>query len=63
MAWDFTNDGIIDLWNVHAPKHIYHDPGTYECALWTMDSLGQWQKTVKTVEVPGAEIHISLADE
>lgn len=63
VAWDFTNDGTIDLWDVHAPEHIYQDPGTYECALWSMDSLGQWQKTVKTVEVPGAEINISLADE
>ncbi|MGB0430376.1 MAG: T9SS type A sorting domain-containing protein [Bacteroidia bacterium] len=63
VAWDFTNDGTIDLWDVHTPEHVYLDPGTYECALWSMDSLGQWQKLVKTVEVPGAKVNISLADE
>lgn len=62
IAWDFENDGIIDLWGQHNPEHIYNKPGTYVCALWTSDSLGQWQKIVDTVKVPGAKVSVSLAD-
>ena len=46
IAWDFENDGIIDLWDKYSPSHTYPKPGNKTCAMWTRDSTGAWQKSV-----------------
>lgn len=46
VAWDFQNDGIIDEWDVHTPRHKYEDGGNKVCALWSLDSTGVWQKSL-----------------
>lgn len=51
VAYDFENDGVIDFTyqflngkNTGVPKYVYPKPGRYTCALWSMDSVGLWQK-------------------
>lgn len=46
IAWDFENDGIIDLWDQHSPSHTYTSTGNKTCAIWTRDSTGEWQKSL-----------------
>lgn len=46
IAWDFENDGVIDLWDKHSPSHTYASPGNKTCAVWTLDSTGAWQKSL-----------------
>lgn len=59
IGWDFENDGIIDLWDQHNPKHIYKTGGTHICAMWTRDSLGSWQKDSLVVTVENVKLSLS----
>lgn len=64
IAWDFENDGIIDLWDQHSPSHSYPSPGNKTCAMWTLDSTGTWQKSIVTFYLhevkPSARLHNGL---
>lgn len=61
IAWDFENDGTIDLFDQHNPDHIYHTGGEHICAMWTQDSLGVWQKDSIVFVVPDVDLEVSLA--
>lgn len=62
IAWDFENDGVIDLYDVHNPQHVYPEGGLKTCAMWTMDSLGVWQKSIIEVKIPDINVSLSLVN-
>ena len=59
IAWDFDNDGVIDLWDQHHPSHVYKTGGEHTCAMWTQDSIGQWQKDSLTFAVHDIKLSLS----
>lgn len=61
IAWDFENDGTIDLWDQHNPTYTYSTGGEHTCAMWTQDSLGTWQKDSLVIVVPDIKLEVNLA--
>ena len=46
LAWDFTNDGVIDS-TVQEPSYIYGEPGTYTVMLTVHGPRGSSTKTIQ----------------
>lgn len=61
IVWDYNNDGVIDDINPTQPQFSYSTGGKHTVVMWSMDSLGQWQKTEKHIIVPDGSLKLSLA--